>query len=108
MASAEQPQELIRSSAPTDSQLASLGSASVDAVHVIEKCITTHHVVELDYIDEERVERLLLERPAFIRTNSAHHVVLWAVPVGMDHWEELRLDRVHAARDTGAEFVPNW
>jgi len=39
---------------------------------------------------------------------SAHHVVLWAVPVGADHWVSLRLDRVRAARDTGEEFTPDW
>ncbi|HEY8736617.1 MAG TPA: hypothetical protein VIO62_06185 [Candidatus Dormibacteraeota bacterium] len=108
MAPVERPEDLIKSLVPTESDLASLGSVNLDAVHVVERCIGTHHVVELDHIDEESVERSLLEQPAFIRTSSAHHVVLWAIPVGMDHWEELRLDRVRAARDTGEEFVPSW
>jgi hypothetical protein len=108
VARAERPEDLIKSSVPTDTDLASLESANLDAVHVVERCIVTHHVVELDYVDEEGVERLLLEQPGFIRTSSAHHVVLWAIPVGVDHWEELRLDRVRAARDTGEEFVPSW
>jgi hypothetical protein len=104
----ERPEDLIKSSVPTERDLASLGTANLDAMHVVEGCITAHHVVELDYVDEEGVERLLLEQPAFIRTSSAHHVVLWAIPVGMDHWEELRLDRVRSARGTGEEFVPSW
>ena len=88
--------------------MASLPPGGPEAVHVIERCIAAHHVVELDYVEDEGDEERLLERPGFIRMSSAHHVVLWAVPVGADHWVSLRLDRVRAARDTGEEFTPDW
>ena len=108
MAPIEQPADLVNGTVPAESDLASLTPTNLDAVHVIEQCIATRHVVELDYIDAHGVEEQLLAQPGFIRMSSSDHVVLWAIPVDGDHWESLRLDRVRSARDTGKEFVPSW
>jgi predicted DNA-binding transcriptional regulator YafY len=78
------------------------------AIHTLEKCITIHHIAEVDYTDAEGHESTITIRPAFIRYNNAHHVVLWGIATDQENWEELRLDRIRSARDTGEEFTPTW
>ena len=82
--------------------------ANQEAIHAVERCIAMHHVVELDYTDEHGVRSLIRTRPSNIRYNSANHIVLWGIREGRENWEEYRLDRMHAARDTGEEFTPTW
>ena len=86
----------------------SLAADSREAVHVIETCIRSHHVVAVDYVDEAGVRETLRVRPAFIRRNLAGHVVLWEMPPDADEWRELRLDPMRGARDTGEEFRLVW
>lgn len=80
----------------------------LEAVHVIERCISAHHVVEVDYVNEDGVAETFTVRPAFIRYNKSRHAVVWWMPPDRDGWRELRLDRLRGARDTGAAFTPTW
>ena len=97
VAAIELPGELTDGAVPGAAELATLPPHGLEAVHVIERCIATHHVVELDYVEGDGDQERLLERPGFIRMSSAHHVVLWAIPVGADHWVSLRLAKGDAA-----------
>jgi hypothetical protein len=92
----------------TAQDLKSLPSISLDAVHVLERCMAEHHVAEVDYSEPDENQATIRIRPAFIRTSKAHNLVAWAFPVGADHWIELRLDRIRAVRDTGEVFQPSW
>jgi len=60
-----------------------------------------------DYTDAKGTRSTIRMRPAFIRYSAAEHLVLWGIP-DEGHWEELRLDRIDSARDTGQEFSPTW
>ena len=74
----------------------------------LERSLASHHVAEVDYTDQAGHRSTITVRPAFIRVNTAGHLVLWGIPTNADHSEELRLDRVHAVRDTREEFTPTW
>ncbi len=93
---------------PTAAELEALPEISRDAVHALERCIEEHHVADIDYTDAEGRKSTIRLEPAYIRYNSAHHLVVWGMPVGADHWEELRFDRIHAVRDSGEVFTPTW
>lgn len=88
--------------------LRALPGLNHEAIHTLEACIASHHVAEVGYTDAAGHRSTIRIQPAYIRYNSAHHVVLWGIPTDHDHWEELRLDRIGSARDTGEEFTPTW
>jgi len=92
----------------TAEDLASLPTISHQAVHVLERCITEHHVAEVNYKEPQERQEDIRIRPAFIRCSTAHHLVVWGFPDGGDHWMELRLDRIGGVRDTGDVFEPTW
>jgi hypothetical protein len=92
----------------TAQDLESLPSISLDAVHVLERCMAEHHIAEVDYAEPDERQETIRIRPAFIRTSKALNLVAWGFPVGADHWIELRLDRIRAVRDTGEVFQPSW
>jgi predicted DNA-binding transcriptional regulator YafY len=92
----------------TAEQVESLPALSQEALHTLERCIDAHHVAAIDYADAEGHRSTILIRPAYIRYNTAHHVVVWGIPTGAEHWQELRLDRIHTVRDTGEVFQPTW
>ncbi len=108
MASSPPSPELDQGWAPTPDELRDLPGANEEAIQAVERCIATHHVVELDYTDAHGLRSLIRARPGYIRYNTANHIVLWGIREGREHWEEYRLDRIHAARDTGEEFTPSW
>jgi predicted DNA-binding transcriptional regulator YafY len=87
---------------------AALEPDALAAVHVIDACIREVHVAEVDYRPEGGSVETLVVRPAFIRTSTAGHLVLWCMPEELDDWRELRLDRLTGARDTGRSFTPSW
>ncbi len=93
---------------PTPDELRSLPEASHEAIKTLERCITLHHVAEVDYTDASGQRRKIRIRPASIRYNVAEHLVVWGIPTDEEHWEELRFDRIHAVRDTGEGFTPTW
>ena len=97
-----------RSRALTPEQLLALPGPSQEAIQTLERCIESRHVAGVDYTDAAGDESTIRIRPAYIRHNSAGHLVLWGIPTDRDHWEELRLDRIRSARDTGEEFTPTW
>jgi predicted DNA-binding transcriptional regulator YafY len=92
----------------TREDLKSLPAIGQQSVPVLERCIKSHHVAEIDYTDAEANHSTIRLRPAHIRFNSAHHIVVWGMPEGAEHWEELRLDRIQSVRDTGEVFEPTW
>jgi predicted DNA-binding transcriptional regulator YafY len=94
--------------ATTEDDLKSLPSVSHAAAHTLERCIAERHVAEIDYVDEKGERSKILLRPAYIRYNRSGHVVAWGMATDAGHWEELRLDRIHAVRDTGEVFEPSW
>ena len=89
-------------------ELEALGAESSAAARVLQRCVAEHHVAEVDYTDLHLKRETLRVRPAVISVNSAGHVVLWCMPVGIDEWRELLLDRVARASDTGEGFTPPW
>jgi predicted DNA-binding transcriptional regulator YafY len=86
----------------------SLPALTLSALHALERCLDSHHVASIDYTDAKGHRSTLQIRPAYIRYNSAHHLVVWGILTGAEHWEELRLDRIHSVRDTGEVFQPTW
>ena len=78
--------------------LLALPGLSQEAIQTIEGCIESHHVAEVDYTDAAGHQGTIRIWPAYIRYNSAHHLVLWGIPSDQEHWEELRLDRIRSAR----------
>jgi hypothetical protein len=92
----------------TPEDLESLPSITLEAVHVLERCMAEHHIAEVDYTEPDDQPETIRIRPAFIRTSKAHNLVAWGFPVGADHWIELRLDRIRDVRDTGEVFQPSW
>jgi hypothetical protein len=94
--------------AATLADLKSLPPIGQQAVKTLEGCMKSHHVAEISSTDAEARHRTIRFRAAYIRYNSAHHVVVWGMPEGADHWEELRLDRIRSVRDTGEVFEPTW
>jgi len=98
--------EETRAARPED--LSSLPSISQVAAQTLDRCIAEHHVAEIDYTDAKGERSGIRLRPAYIRYNRTQHVVVWGMPVGADHWEELRFDRIHEVRDTGEVFEPTW
>ena len=92
----------------TVEDLESVPDIRLEAVHVLERCMAEHHIAEVDYIEPDERKATIRIRPAFIRTSQAHNLVAWGYPIGADHWIELRLDRILAARDTGEVFQPSW
>ena len=93
---------------PTPEDLESLPAIALDAVHVLERCMVKHHIAEVDYAEPNERPETIRVRPAFIRTSKAQNVVAWCMPIGADHWIELRLDRIRDVRDTGEVFQPSW
>jgi hypothetical protein len=93
---------------PTPEELKALPTVSHEALHVLERCISDHHVAEVDYRAPQERQEMIRFRPAFIRTSSAHNIVVWGIPDGDHHWMELRLDRIRGVRDTGDVFQPTW
>jgi predicted DNA-binding transcriptional regulator YafY len=108
VASTPPPRGFDESQPVTPEQLESLPALSHTALHALERCIDLHHVASIDYTDAKGHRSTLLIRPAYIRYNAAHHVVVWGMPSGADGWEELRLDRIQSVRDTGEVFQPTW
>src|SRR5205807_2697389 len=51
VAAIELPGELTDGAVPGADELAILPPHGLEAVHVIERCIAAHHVVELDYVE---------------------------------------------------------
>jgi predicted DNA-binding transcriptional regulator YafY len=102
------PPEFEKGREATPDELRDLTKATHSAIETIERCIALHHVVELDYTDEAGKTSQIRTRPGYIRHNVANYLVLWGIRVGRENWEEYRLDRIHAARDTGEEFTPTW
>jgi len=100
--------EFVGSRDASAAELAALPASTADAVRVIERCIASRHVVEVDYVDEGGRSEKLQVWPAFIRTSTAGHVVLWAMSPERGHWLQLRLDRVQSGTDTGKAFNPTW
>jgi len=92
----------------TPEDLESLPASTLDAVHVLERCMVEHHIEEVDYAEPNEGPETIRVRPAFIRTSKAQNVVAWCMPIGADHWIELRLDRIRDVRDTGEVFQPSW
>src|SRR5467141_3627332 len=92
----------------TPEDLKSLPAIGQQAVHVLESCIAEHHFAEIDYTTAEGRQETIRLRPAFIRYNTTHHIVVWGFPVGADHWIQLWLDRIAGVRDTGDVFEPTW
>ena len=101
------PEEFDRSRPPSAEQMAAQRALSLGDFQTLERCIDEHHEVELDYTDAKGTRSTIRMRPAFIRYSAAEHLVLWGLP-DEGRWEELRLDRIHSARDTGQEFSPTW
>ena len=89
-------------------ELRALPGPSQDAIHTLDRCIASQHVADVDYTDAAGLRSTIRIRPAFIRYNTAQHLVLWGIPIDDQHWEELRLDRIHGVRDTGEAFTPTW
>src|SRR5712692_10300549 len=104
MPSSPLPPEFEASRTATPDDLKSLPSISHRAAQVLERCIDQHHIAEIDYTDAGSVRSKARFRPAYIRYNRTHHVVVWGMPADGDHWEELRLDRIHGVRDTDERF----
>ena len=92
----------------TPDELRELPGPSQDAIHTLERCIASHHVVDVDYTDAAAHKSTIRIRPGYIRHNIAQHLVRWGIPVDKEHWEELRFDRMQAVRDTGEGFTPTW
>ena len=92
----------------TAAELDALPAITHSALHTVERCIEEHHVADVDYIDAKGTSSTIAFRPAYIRYNRADHLVVWGMPVGVDHWEELRFDRIEAVRDSGEVFEPTW
>jgi hypothetical protein len=92
----------------TAAELDALPAITHSAVHELEGCIQEHHVADVDYTDAKGMSSTIAFRPAYIRYNQAGNLVVWGMPVGVEHWEELRLDRIEAVRDSGEVFEPTW
>jgi hypothetical protein len=92
----------------TTTELDSLPAITHTAVHELERCIEEHHVADVDYTDANGKSSTIAFRPAYIRYNRAGNLVVWGMPVGVEHWEELRFDRIEAVRDSGEVFEPTW
>src|SRR5438105_12614844 len=108
MAPSSPPPKFEESRDLTPQDLKSLPSITLDAVHVLERCMVEHHIAEVDFTEPDERQETLRIRPAFIRTSKAQNLVAWAFPVAADHWIELRLDRIRAVHDTGEVFQPSW
>lgn len=108
MPTASPPPGFEETRAATPDDLKSLTSIGHAALKTLELCLEEHHIAEVDYTDAEGGRSRIRLRPAFIRYNHAHHVVVWGMRVGVDYWEELRFDRIHEVRDTGEVFEPTW
>jgi hypothetical protein len=108
MAVSPKPPGFETSRAPTPDELRALPTIANQAVAVLERCIADHHVAEVDYREPQEDQESIRFRPAFIRTSTAHNIVVWGIPEGANHWMELRLDRITGVRDTGDVFQPTW
>ncbi|MGH7765558.1 MAG: WYL domain-containing protein [Candidatus Dormibacteraceae bacterium] len=103
-----QPPEFEKSRPASPDEIHGLPGISHVAIHVVERCIEMHHVVEINYKDAAGKSSKIRIRPGYIRYNVANHLVLWGIRDGRENWEEFRLDRLHAAQDTGEVFTPSW
>jgi hypothetical protein len=108
MANAPAVPEFEGSRAATPEDLRSLTAISQQAAQTLEQCIELHHVAEIDYLEEGEDREKIRFRPAYIRFNRAQHLVVWGMRVGVDHWAELRLDRIKGVHDTAEVFEPTW
>ncbi|SRR5258708_105586 len=102
------PTELEGSRDATEEDLKSLPAIGRQAVKVLERCIADHHIADVDYAEPDERPEVIRLRPAFIKTSTAGHIVVWGLPADADHWMELRLDRIRGVRDTGDVFEPTW
>lgn len=107
MPSTPLPPEFEKSRPAKPNELHDLPGPSHEAAYTLERCIAVHHVAEVDYTCGRAPEHDH-HQPAYFRFNSTDHVVLWGIPTNADNWEELRMDRILAARDTGEEFTHTW
>jgi hypothetical protein len=108
MAVSPKPPGFETSRDPTEDELKALPTITHQALDVLEQCIGDHHVAAVDYRKPQDGRETIRFRPAFIRTSTAHNIVVWGVPDGDHHWMELRLDRILGVRDTGDVFEPTW
>jgi hypothetical protein len=108
MAISPRPPGFETSRAPTPDELRALPTIAQDALAVLERCIADHHVVVVDYSQPQKGQETIRFRPAFIRTSTAHNIVVWGIPDSAQHWMELRLDRITGVHDTGDVFRPTW
>jgi predicted DNA-binding transcriptional regulator YafY len=97
-----------KSTLATAEQLESLPKISLEALELLKRCIETHHTAAIDYTDAAGRRSTIRIRPAYIRLNSANHMVVWGIPTNAEHWEELRFDRIDGVEDTGDVFKPTW
>lgn len=102
------PAEFDASHALTEDERREVTGISREALDALERCIESRHVAEVGYTDAGGKSSTISFRPAYIRSNSAHHIVVWGMPLSADHWEELRLDRIRSVEDTGDPFTPSW
>jgi len=102
------PQELRDSPSANADHLRALTEPSHEAIQTLERCIASHHVVDVDYTDAAGHNSTIRIQPALIRVNSTKHVVLWGIATDESNWEQLWLERIRDVLDTGEEFTPSW
>ena len=102
------PSELKDSRPAAADELRTLAAPGADAIQILERCIASHHVVEIDYTNAAGHKSAIRIRPAFIRVNNTKHVVLWGIATDRSNWEQLWLERIGDVHDTGEEFTPTW
>ena len=78
---------------------------AIPALKVIEAAIKGHHSVDVVYESPEHGIHTINGNPYGVRWNNAHHLVVWMHVKG--EWEELRIERIKAATDTGDSFDPS-
>lgn len=103
-----QPAELESSRPLTAEERHGAPAITRDALDALEGCIKARHVAEIGYTDAAGETSTVAFRPAYIRYNLAHHIVVWGMRATGDHWEQLRLDRIQSVADTGEPYTPGW
>ena len=81
-------------------------AAARPAIQTVEAALREHHVLMLGYTAKDgRALRLHIE-PLAIRFNTAGPRVLWSWDLDANHVEQLLLDGIQSAEDTGEQFTP--